>query len=111
MQVQRISNYQTGYKKSQPAFGLEIIRGQKLQKAINKSPVKEVIEQRIKDLLKLYADRPHKCIFEMSPHNDNLLSIQMGEQNILSGLEDPTLAKPSELIRIIRETVSTVVRS
>lgn len=111
MQIQRISNYQAGYKKSQPVFGLKIIKGENLQKAIEQSPAKMAIEQRIDGILKQYADRPHQCEFEISKSNKKILSIKTENVNTVSSLEDPTLAKPSELIKIIRETVSTVVRS
>ncbi len=106
MQVQRISNYQTNYKKSEPAFGLKIINGKNLQAAIDKSPAKETITKRIADLVKRYEYNPNTYKFEMS--SKGIVSIESARTNTTSVVTDPTLSNSSEIISIMSDTVRAI---
>jgi hypothetical protein len=106
MQVQRISNYQTNYnnrKNAEPAFGLTIIQGENLQKAISKSPAKAAINEGLAAIEKQFAHKPGIYDFEML--SNGALSIKSEKLDTMSGITDPSLAKPGELLSEMRRII------
>lgn len=102
MQIQRISNYQTSYNNSNPAFGLKIKTGAKLKAAIDASPAKDAISSGIRAIEKQFETKPNEFTFEMSP--TGVISISSGNYNSVSAVTDITLSKPIELLSAMRTT-------
>lgn len=100
MQVQKISNYQTGRNNTNPAFGLKIATGRNLQTAIDTSPAKEAINKGIAAIEKQFASNPKTYTFEMFPEGG--LSIKSDELDTYSGITDTTLKSPAELLGVMR---------
>lgn len=103
MQVQRTSNFQTSYNNSNTAFGINIIKGKNLQAAINASPVRQAIENGLAGLETLCKGKEGTYEFEM-PFSTGL-SMTTGKKEILTGINDPKLTKPGELLGIIKRII------